>query len=141
MTRRTPSRASGALRLLPGGRGHPGGIDKHVLVRRAEQILDLRQRRVREFGATMFGEPAWDILLSAYVGDRHHDRLTIAHLTGIAGVSLSTALRWLNYLVGEGLVERHVHPAQSGQMIVQLTDRSRETLERYLAGTFAEWPA
>ena len=116
-------------------------IGQTALVRRAEQILDLRRSRVQEFGGAMFGEPAWDILLAAYVGEQHGDPRTIASLTGLAGVSHSVALRWLTFLVGEGLVERDAHPTQSSSLIVRLTDQSRETLERYLAKTFAEWPA
>ena len=137
MTRRITSRAAGALRLLPGGRGRSGGVGETTLVRRAQQLLDLRRRRSEHFGSAMFGEPAWDILLAAYVGEQQGDHPTIANVADAAGVSVSVALRWLDFLVGEGLAERAVYPTPSDKNIVRLTDRCRETLKGYLAETFS----
>ena len=131
-------RSATVLRLVSGPSPRAGETKDSKLVLRAERILDLRRRRVDEFGSAMFGEPGWDMLLAAYVGEHHQDRSTIASLTSIAGVSQSVALRWLTFLIGEGLVERSAHPTQPGQMLIRLTDRSRKALERYLAGTFKD---
>ena len=131
-------RSATVLRLVSGPPRRAGDTNGSRLVLRAERILDLRRRRVEEFGSAMFGEPAWDMLLAAYVAEQHQDCSTIASLTSIAGVSHSVALRWLTFLIGEGLVERSAHPTRPGQMLIRLTERSREALERYLAGTFKD---
>ena len=139
--RRNVSRGVNALRLVSGGRKRSNAVTECALIRRAEQILDLRRQRGEQFGSMMFGEPAWEMLLAAYVGEQHHDRSTISSLTTIAGISHSVALRWLTFLLGEGLVQQDAHPERSDRLTVRLTDRSRQALERYLTGTFAEWSA
>jgi DNA-binding MarR family transcriptional regulator len=137
MIRRNASLVAGALGLLSfDGRRPGGGGENDALVRRANQILDLRRRRIEQFGKDMFGEPAWDILLAIYVHEHRGNCSTIAELTRVAGVAPSVALRWLNFLISEGHVERNVHPANLDAVLFQLTGNSRETLERYLTETF-----
>ena len=141
MMRRNASRGANALRLVSGSRKRSNAATERALIRRAEQILELRRQRADQFGSMMFGEPAWEMLLAAYIGEQRHDWATTANLTTIAGVSHSVALRWLTFLLGEGLVEQDAHPKISDLLTVRLTDRSHQALERYLTGTFAEWPA
>lgn len=112
-----------------------------ALARRARQILDFRGRRTEGFGRAMFGEPAWDMLLAMYIAEQRGDRATIAELAAVSGASPSVALRWLNFLVAEGLAGQEIHPERSDALAIQLTDRSRRALEHYLGTTLAEWPA
>ena len=134
-------RAATVLRLVSGPQRRAGETNDSKLVLCAERILDLRRRRVDDFGSAMFGEPAWDMLLAAYVAEQRQDSPTIASLTSITGVSPSVALRWLTFLIGEGLAERIAHPTQSDQMLIRLTNRSRDALKRYLARVLEEKPA
>lgn len=84
----------------------------------------------------MFGEPAWDMLLALYIGERHGGAQTIAHLTGFSGFSPSLAQRWLDFLLAEGLVVRQAHPVHEERIL--LADGTRDELESYLAQALLE---
>ena len=99
----------------------------------ARAILEDRKRRSQIFNPGMFGEPGWDLLLNLYVVDRDGPRLTIGKVTQLAGVSLSTSLRWLEYLKDQGLITREHHPTDARTAYVALTDKAREALGSYLS--------
>lgn len=105
------------------------------LVRLAESILSDRRRRSEIFNPAMFGEPAWELLLTLFVMDRQGPRLTIGALAQAAGAKLTTALRWLEYLEDQDFVRREPHPNDMRTAFIELTDKAREALRLYLSGT------
>lgn len=106
----------------------------HVLERRARDVLANRKRRHDIFGKGMFGEPAWEMLLLLYVM-QGGARQTISRLGEGAGVSKSTALRWIDYLEARRLIRRESHPTDRRAAFVELTDKGRDALELYLFET------
>lgn len=108
-----------------------------LLKDRARNVLSRRRRRYAIFGRAMFGEPAWEILLLLYVSSPSA-RQTITRLADLAGASKSTALRWIDYLEGQRLVVREVHPTDKRANFVELTDKGREAIEVYLSDTAEE---
>jgi DNA-binding MarR family transcriptional regulator len=104
-------------------------------IRLAEAILEDRRRRAELFNPAMFGEPAWELLLTLFVMDRDGPRLTIGRLAQAAGAKLTTALRWLDYLEDQKLIRREEHPGDARTSFVQLTDKARQALRLYLSGT------
>lgn len=107
------------------------------LLELANAILNDRRRRSEIFNPSMFGEPAWEMLLTLFVMDREGPRLTIGALATRSGAKLTTALRWLEYLEDQNLVRREPHPNDSRTAFVRLTDKARDALELYLSGTLA----
>ena len=101
---------------------------------RARHALAERRRRGAIFGAGLFGEPAWDILLVLYT-ERHAHRHSVGSLAKLAGLSPSTALRWIDALVGYELVRRAVHPTDKRAAFVQLTDKGESALDLYFSET------
>lgn len=108
-----------------------GDTDQQSLAAKARQILDARERRTRLFGRAMFGEPAWDMLLLLYVSESGR-RQTVTRLAHLSGASKGTALRWLDYLLHQNLVRREPHPTDRRAAFVELTDKGRSALDRYL---------
>ena len=101
---------------------------------RAREILTLRQKRAELFGPSMFGEPAWEMLLQLY-SMAGASRQSMSRLAQLSGTSKATALRWIDYLLDRGLVIRQPHPTDLRTAFVELTDKGREKLEAYLADT------
>jgi len=91
----------------------------------------LRGQRRRLFNPHMFGEPAWDILLALCEIDEVERRLSIAELTAITNVPLTTSLRWLSYLEEQDLVSRSIAPHDQRMVLIELTDEGRRTMDRY----------
>jgi DNA-binding MarR family transcriptional regulator len=108
-------------------------VDYFALRKRAAHILHLRQARQRHFPRSMFGEPAWDILLILYVSDGR--AFSIKKLSDQSGLAPTTALRWVDYLAQQRLVERDTHPTDLRTIVVRLTDAAEKTLNSYFAET------
>ncbi len=100
----------------------------------ARTILAERQRRARCFDPTLFGEPAWDMLLALYAGEEESGRQTIGQLIRWVEVPQTTALRWIAHLERRGLVIRRPHPTDLRIVFIELTETARARLEEYLAG-------
>jgi DNA repair protein RadC len=99
----------------------------------ARRILERRRLRDAEFGASLFGEPAWESLLELYIRESSGLSTTAAQLRAASTGPSSTSERWLKKLEQEGLVRRRAHPASNDSEFVELTDAARTSLERYLA--------
>lgn len=104
------------------------------LLERARAILAARRRRATLFEKTIFGEPAWEMLLLLYL-NVSESRRTLSRLGELASLSKSTALRWIDYLDRLGLVRRQPHPTDKRAVFVELTKKGRESIDLYLSGT------
>ena len=113
-------------------------VDYFVLRKRAAQIVCLRQARQKHFPPSIFGEPAWDILLILYVSDGR--AFSIKKLSDRSGLPPTTALRWVDYLAQQRLVARDAHPTDLRTIVVRLTDAAEKTLNSYFAETLTALP-
>lgn len=118
----------------PARRDTAGLLSKQSLLARAQQVIANRRRRHDIFGAAMFGEPAWDMLLSLYSRDTG-ERQTLSRLSELAGTTKTTALRSLDYLEKEQLVTREAHPTHRRAAFIHLTNKGRNAVELYLSET------
>jgi DNA-binding MarR family transcriptional regulator len=109
--------------------------DRDQLVGRARVDFSNRRRRTLFFGSSMFGEAAWDMLLALYILERSGQRQTLGSLMHFSGAPVTTAKRWLDYLVDHNFVHRHPHPTDKRTAFVSLTPTSREKLDMYYSGT------
>jgi|SRR3954454_1987252 len=114
-----------------------GEIQRTTLLDRAQDEFHNRRRRVSVFGQSMFGEPAWDMLLALYILDISGQRQTVGSLLQFSGTPMSTAKRWLDYLSAHDLVRREAHPTDRRTAFVGLTDRARQKLDVYFSETIA----
>lgn len=106
-----------------------------ALVRRAREEFANRRRRVELFHGSMFGEAAWDMLLSLYILDVSGQRQTLGTLVKFSKASMTTAIRWINFLAAHGLVEREPHPTDLRTTFIRLTSEARDKLDKYYSDT------
>jgi len=103
----------------------------------AEQALQFyreRRRRIETFGDdTLFGEPAWDILLDLFVAGERGKRVAVTSACIGSGVPSTTALRWLNVLELRGMVEREDDNHDARRSFVRLTAKARAMMLEYFA--------
>lgn len=93
--------------------------------RHARQILAMRQARQDHLPTILFGEPGWELLLQLFVAEADRRQLSAAQCVALSGAPPSTAARWIQLLVEEGLV------ADDGQA-VSLTAHARDLLHGFL---------
>ena len=104
------------------------------LVKRARVILANRRRRSAIFGAQMFSEPAWEILLTLYA-DQQAQRHTQSGVIDASGTSKTTALRWIDYLLERDFIRREDHPTDKRLKFLALSENGLNLLEMYLSET------
>jgi hypothetical protein len=101
---RAPAAAEPGSQVAP----HPTlSGEQATWVATARRMYHARRRRDELFGgAHLFGEPAWDILLDLFIAASEGKRISITSACIGAAAPPTTALRWLNLLEREGLIER-----------------------------------
>lgn len=90
----------------------------------AEAILQSRRLREDLFGAEMFADPAWDMLLHLFVNAERGRAVPVSYLCVASGVPQSTALRWVDTLARVGMVTRRPDPRDARRNLVELTDEA-----------------
>ena len=111
-----------------------GGGGRELLIARARRLMAERRKRIGIFGISMFGEPAWDMLLVLYT-EHGAQRLTVGKLVDAAGHAPTTAIRWLDYLETQGFIRREAHPVDRRSNFVELADKGFNALDAYFSET------
>ena len=119
-----------AQHAQPSPSDHPVSDSARMNVARA--IYQSRKRRAEYFGAALFSEPAWDMLLALYLYGQRYGHLSVSRLAEVVQVPLTTAIRWLDYLESARLVTRHNAPTDRRKVMIALSDHGRAALDDYL---------
>lgn len=91
--------------------------------------INARRRRDAVFGADLFADPAWDMLLDLYVNHCRGQRISISGLCLATAAPSSTALRWIGVLEKRGLITREADPTDRRRSFVSLTRMSLHKIE------------
>jgi DNA-binding MarR family transcriptional regulator len=98
----------------------------------AAAIFGLSKARAKIFPPSMFGAPAWEMMLALYVS---HELPTAADLARWTDTALSTAMRWIAYLEAHKLVLRETRDDDRRAQSIRLSDDARGKM----AALFAEF--
>ena len=102
-----------------------------AMLTKAEALRSSRQRRSLFFNANLFGEPAWDMLLTLYIDEARGRTTSIASACLNAAVPVSTGTRWVAILEAQGLIER-LHAGATASDELTLTREGHSRIEGYL---------
>lgn len=125
------------LELLKTRRNPNEERSRESLLSVARFSLEARQGRVEHFSPAMFGEPAWDLLLALYVTQADTPAPAVSSMARAAGIAITTAFRWIDYLEEKRLIERQHSSVDGRALTVALTEDGRARLERYFADALA----
>lgn len=110
-----------------------GAVDEESLYQLVRATMKSRRLRRKYLPGSMFGEPAWEMLLALYIVDRRGARETISSLCLSSGAPASTALRWLDYLEQRNFAARRQSPTDRRVVYIDLTPSGRSHVEAYFA--------
>ncbi len=105
---------------------------RQLLLDRALATMKMRQLRHKFFNPAMFGEPAFDMLLALYVTNARPPIVSLRMLSPLVGVSESSAVRWLKFLVSEGLAFSVGGDGDPGEIHAAITGKGRIVMGEYL---------
>jgi DNA-binding MarR family transcriptional regulator len=95
-------------------------------------LIKARRRREKVFRSTKFTGAPWDILLELYAVALTGELASMSDICRVAGVSWTTALRWMNELEDSGLVVRTPDTVDRRRVFVSLSPEGLETMREYL---------
>jgi DNA-binding MarR family transcriptional regulator len=104
---------------------------------RAHMVRNLirhRRRREQLFGAEVFADPVWDILLDLYASHHEGKNVAVTSLCIAAAVPPTTALRWIKVMTEKGWLVRTRDPADGRRVYVDLGADALARLDLYFAG-------
>lgn len=95
------------------------------------EIIKSRRRRDAVFGADIFGEPAWDLLLELYLAQLQQRRTTVSEACRASASPPTTGLRWIGQLEEKGWIVREADPLDGRRVWVRLTDGAGAKMHDY----------
>ncbi|WP_380786639.1 PAS domain S-box protein [Sphingomonas sp. R86521] len=111
-------------------------VDPAMLLHVAKLMIHGRRARSETFSAALFVDPAWDILLAAYVREAEGGMLTTAELEGEIGISAANAARWMRALNAEGLLEFEHGDGVRATTVFRLSCDAHQKFERFLSDRY-----
>lgn len=82
---------------------------------------------------SLFGEPAWDMLIDLFIHQCERKSVSTSSLCIASGVPMSSALRMIQRLCEAGLVSRRADPTDGRRFFVELAPDVRQRMEAYFA--------
>lgn len=95
------------------------------------KVQRARSRRTDFLSASLFGEPAWDMLLELFVSALEQKRVTVGALCIASKVPQTTALRWIDALLKEGLATRRSDPLDGRRIYVEISAAAYGAMQNY----------
>lgn len=108
-------------------------VEPAMLLYVAKLMVEGRRARAQNFPTLLFGDPAWDILLTAYVCEAEGGTLTVAGLKDVLGLSVANTLRWMRALNAEGMVEYERGDGAEEMTTFRLSCEAHQKFERFLS--------
>ena len=90
-----------------------------------------RRLRTNYFSENLFADQAWDMMLELLVAELSGQRIAVSTLSDSAAIPPSTAIRWINSLVQQGLFVRRDDPLDGRRVFVELAPETSVRLRQY----------
>ena len=102
-----------------------------------DRLRKLRMKRNEALGLHIFRDPAWDMLLDLFAAHERGQKLSVSSLCCGSGVPQTTALRTVQRLEKQGVIEREGDPHDLRRSWVRATPKALSGVAT-MAGLFAE---
>lgn len=119
-----------ALRSAGGLASYPGSEPGRRVTAKAWLRANDARRRCFSNGASLFVDPAWEMLLTLYIEEHDGRPVLVDQMCSILQLPATTGLRWIDRLVAEGLVQCAGDDAHGAR--IGLTGGGRARLENAL---------
>ncbi|UAK25235.1 helix-turn-helix domain-containing protein [Sphingomonas nostoxanthinifaciens] len=123
------SEQTSAMRQLLERDAHRAPLDYPA---EARTLFDDRRRRADHFDPSIFGEPAWDMMLDLLGTYKAGRSVPVSNCCAAAAVPSDTAIRWIRHLERRGLVKLLPDPFDERQLYAQLTENGLARMKTYL---------
>ena len=98
----------------------------------AMSMYRARIHRANYFAPSLFGEPAWDMLLDLFIHKVRGARISTTSACLGANVPPSTGLRWIDALEKQALLRRYHPPDDRRLTLVEMTPKGYRLMRQYI---------
>jgi hypothetical protein len=98
----------------------------------ASSIYQSRRMRSDYFNGSLLIDPAWDMLLDLFILKIRGRRVSAAGLCLATNIPESTARRWIDVLVKEGLLCREPSNKEEAAAIIEISPQGFEQMRRFI---------
>lgn len=103
----------------------------------SSQMLHLRRLRTKFLPATLFHEPAWEILLVLHGHDNDAEPMSLKEVSAEVGAPFTTTQRWVDHMVKSNLISRAECGSDRRRIQLSLTPECRKRLDDYFTSARA----
>lgn len=108
--------------------GHGRTVFERELVDCARRLIRLRKEVDKHIPPGLVKDFAWDILLELFVNGEEGGIVYVKQLMLVSGTTPTSAMRLIDRLEDEALIERQPDPLDHRRVIVGLSDRGRSAM-------------
>lgn len=101
------------------------------ILKMAEEEFAERRLRERHLDPSLLGEPGWDVMLDLLINLLKGKDISVTSACIGSGVPLTTALRWIESLIDQGLVQRMPDNLDKRRSWLTLTVAGKQALRNY----------
>ena len=99
----------------------------------AGYLINSRKIRLQNFGASLFSDPGWDILLQILVSEIDGKPISVSSASVVSDTPMTTGLRWVNRLEEGKLIQRIPDSDDRRVFWLRLTPKALQLLTRQFA--------
>lgn len=105
------------------------------LVDRAEKLLHWGRLKsgVLDTGNGLFADSCWNMCLDIYICGLKDEQVTVSAIAHSSGIPMTTAMRYINVMVEQGLLEKSSNPADNRMVFVAVSGTCRDRIESLLS--------
>lgn len=112
----------------------PETINDAELVVRAENLLKWSRLKAQflNLGTGLFSDSCWDMCLDIYICDLKEEQITVSSVAHSSGIPMTTAMRYINVMSEEGLLEKTPNPSDNRMVFVSTSASCKERISDVL---------
>ncbi len=128
-------RISGEVEQPPSEQDFPDDQFNHVdLIGRAEKYLQWGRLKsqILDTGNGLFANSCWNMCLDVFLCDLKDQRVSVSSIAHSSGIPMTTAMRYINVMVEQGLLEKTPNAADNRMIFVSVSEDCSEKIKELL---------
>ena len=104
------------------------------LIGRAEKYLNWGRlkSRILDSGNGLFANSCWNMCLDIFICDLKDQRITVSSIAHSSGIPMTTAMRYINVMVEQGLLKKTPNSADNRMIFVSVSDDCSDKITELL---------
>lgn len=110
-------------------------LDTANLINRAEKYLQWGRLKSQtlDTGNGLFADSCWNMCLDIYLCGLKGEQVTVSAIAHSSGIPMTTAMRYINVMVDQGLLEKTQNPDDNRMIFVSISLECVSKIEKLLS--------